>query len=165
MQSRYEVRAIPAMGSNHRWCAQRPWGKEVRAVSVVDVEGEREKDADGQPLPRYAKLHDKRVVYEFGDEITINDLAELKADPHISVSHVDGNSVSADEVNDAKIRAQRLEQELADARREFQGLQEEMKAREIAVQEHDVGAATKIAQLQQQLASSNAQLERNKAKK
>lgn len=145
------VRAMPAQGHERRWCARRPFTREAIEVRVVD-----------DPKPNITK-DGKVVAYSY--ELTPKELEELQADPHIAVSIAGNPDADPLELNALKAQIQKLEQELAQARRDHQGEIEDLKAARAASAKlaEDMGA--KVVHLEQQLANVNAQLaERGKKK-
>jgi hypothetical protein len=149
----YAIRAMPAMGFSHRWCAQRPWGKETMVVTVTD-----------SPKPATVEERDGRKHYAYHDEISAADLEELRRDPHISVSIVGSGDGDPLALNAAKARIIELEAKIADARLEHQAETEELKAFRMGALKQVEEMGAKVALLEQQLASANANLAERKRK-
>lgn len=150
MQSqRFTVRAMPAMGFSHRWCAQRPWGKEPIDVVVVD--------APAKPIERTDDEGKKR--YSYGPEISAAELEELRHDPHIALSIAGSGESDPLELNAAQAKIFELEKKVVEARREAQGEVEALKASYQTSQKQYEEATAKVHLLEQQLAGFQAQLE------
>ena len=162
----FVIRAMPAMGFSHRWCAQRPWGKEHVTVSIVDESKPPAIGPNGDPLPRYATVDaQKNVRYEYGNEITSADLEELRADPHISVSIAGSADGDPLELNTAKASMLEASRKFEQARKEHQAEVEELKAFRAGAIKQAEEAGLRAAKLEQELASAQAQLaERGKKK-
>lgn len=160
MQNQFTIRAMPAMGFSHRWCAHRPWGKAAITVSVVEVDVPRFVDASGETLPRYAtgRNEDGKVIYAYGDNITVDDLEELRRDPYISVSITGAADGDPLELNSAKAELLRMQRENEQLRKELQAEVEQAKAYRAGAQKAIDEAGAKAAQSDQQLATAQAQL-------
>lgn len=146
----FSVRAMPAQGHERRWCARRPFTREAIQVRVVD-----------EPAPNVMK--DGKIV-AFSYEMTAKDLEELREDPHIALSILGSPDADPLEINALKAKIQDLEGEVAKARTAHQGELEDLKAARAASAKLAEEMGSRVVALEQQLASSNAQLADRKRK-
>jgi hypothetical protein len=128
------IRAMPAQGHSRRWCAQRPWSKALTEVKVVEM-----------PNPKATAPM----------EISVKDLIELQADPHIAVQ-LAGTSGSL-ELNTAKAQLLELEKQLVDVRREAQGEVEDLKAKISQDERRSTELGAKAETLQAEIARLTAE--------
>lgn len=147
----YVVRAMPALGHERRWCAQRPFTKEPREVTVVDA-------------PKEHTMKDGKIeAYSY--EVTPSELEEMRRDRYLAISIKGSPDADPLELNALKSMVQELEKKLVQAKKDHQDTTEELKAFRSGMDKQSQEQGALIAKLQQDLVTAHAHLsERGKKK-
>ena len=153
----YTVRAMPAQGHERRWCAQRPFTRDLIEVVVVD------KPAPHVHVRENGRETAKIAAYSY--EVTPLELEELKRDRHLVVQVKGNPDADPGELNAAKARAMELEQKLTALALEHSERVEECKQLRIGALQRAEVTGGQLAAMQQEIENLRSQLSEASRKK